>query len=134
MPKPLLLQSPITDAYYIVTRYTHKTPPEGKPYFVAHTQYDTTAQVQAYIAKATAPLRQELAQAQERIRVLDGAMVALDTILFPGDDHGDAEKSEMRSQLVDGLAQLMERRGWAGTVAENVAAIEAASTRSDTRE
>lgn len=72
MPKPLLLQSPLTDSFYIVTRYTHKTPPNGKPYFVAHTQYDTTAQVQSYIEKATTPLRQELAEAHERIRVLEG--------------------------------------------------------------
>lgn len=47
---PHIMSSPLTGRYYIVTRYTRKTAPNGTPYNVAHTKYDCTDQVKQLMA------------------------------------------------------------------------------------
>lgn len=56
---------------------------------------------------------------------LEKAVVTFDIILFPTDGDRDlADTAHMREQLVNDLAESMERHGWAGDAEENVRFIE----------
>jgi sigma54-dependent transcription regulator len=97
MPKPLLLQSDLTGQYYIATRYTLKTLPNGMPYFSCSMKYDATAEVQTYIDKATEPLRQEI----ERLReawVEERAYHIYDSFSNPDADHWIDLSDEMQEE------------------------------------
>lgn len=63
-----------------------------------------------------------------RLAAAERAVAALDTILFPLDDRSEPEKNEMRRQLMNDLAEIVYRRGWAGTTEENVEFISKAYT------
>lgn len=65
----------------------------------------------------------------DKVAKLEKAVVAFDLILFPTDGWRDpADTAHMREQLVNDLAESMDRHGWAGTPEENVRFIERLAT------
>lgn len=67
--------------------------------------------------------RQDVPDLVAELRRCHLAVAALDMILFPGDKREPEDTARMRSQLIDALAEEMERRGWAGGAEENVGYI-----------
>lgn len=73
----------------------------------------------------------ELDALRAEVEALRRAVIALDVILFPDDDHDESEHARDIDNLISDLAAAMEKRGWMTDKAEALGAIAEAMDRAE---
>lgn len=81
MPEPLIRQSPLTENWYVITKYSQKG-----DHITAHTKHDVTDQMTAIMSAADAVI----VRLRQQVEQLQGALRQIQDVYETAEDIGDA--------------------------------------------